>query len=127
MDLTLIVVVVGGLVLGLVLLNFIENAVKSRLASVASSDVQQVMEQLETGALIPLTVEVDGEWYLCYNSITKDFVCQGRDLTEIIERFNLRFPSKGASIYDGDEQAVTKLKQQLKDKNEGINCIRPAS
>ena len=44
-----------------------------------------------------------------------DFVCQGRDLKEIRERFKLRFPDKDAAIYDGDQAAVTALKSQLKE------------
>lgn len=92
-----------------------------------SETFQQTMIDLETGNLVPLTVEVDGEWYLCYNAVSNDFVCQGRDLKEICERFSLRFPNKSAAIYNGDEQAVQHLKQQLKDQNEDISSIRRTS
>ena len=69
-----------------------------------------IARDLDQERLIPLTVEVDLDQYFCYNSITKAFVCQGRDLKEIVERFKLRYPDKAAAIYDGDETAVRTLK-----------------
>jgi len=69
--------------------------------------------ELDEERLIPLTVEVDLDQYFCYNSITKAFVCQGRNLKEIVERFKQRYPDKSAAIYDGDEVAVGTLRSQL--------------
>lgn len=63
--------------------------------------------------VIPLTVEVNNNQYFCYNTITKDFVCQGHSLKEIVDRFRQRYPDKSAAIYDGDETAVRVLKNQL--------------
>jgi hypothetical protein len=77
--------------------------------------IGSVVQALDQERLIPLTVEVDLDQYFCYNSITKAFVCQGRNLKEIVERFQQRYPNKSAAIYDGDETAVTILKLQLKD------------
>jgi hypothetical protein len=68
---------------------------------------------LETGKLIPITVEVDQDQYFCYNALTKDFVCQGFTLGEIAERFMTRFPESKLTIYNGDETAVRVLKEQL--------------
>jgi hypothetical protein len=48
--------------------------------------------------------------YFCYDTQTKDFVCQGQDLEEIRKRFRERFPGKSAAIYNGDELAVKILK-----------------
>ena len=84
-------------------------------------ELTDVSKALDEERLIALTVEVDQNQYFCYNSITKDFVCQGRDLAEIKERFRLRYPDKDAAIYDGDTTAVATLRQQLKElkvKNE---------
>lgn len=79
---------------------------------------------LDEEKLIALTVEVDNNQYFCYNSITKDFVCQGSDLKEIRERFRERYPDKDAAIYDGDESAVATLKLQLKElKKQNENSI----
>ena len=106
----------------------ITNLVLSLLAFLLRRHIEQSMEQELTGVgqaldeerLIALTVEQDNDEYFCYNSITKDFVCQGRDLKEICERFRARYPDKDAAIYDGDQTAVATLKSQLKDlKNKG--------
>jgi hypothetical protein len=84
------------------------------------SELTGVGQALDEERLIALTVEQDNDEYFCYNSITKDFVCQGRDLKEIRERFRTRYPDKDAAIYDGDQTAVATLKSQLKDlKNKG--------
>ena len=88
-----------------------------------SRQVDSVVHDLDQERLIPLTVEVDQNQYLCYNSITKVFVCQGQSLKEIVERFNQRYPEKSAAIYNGDETAVRTLKSQLKDLDENRSSI----
>jgi hypothetical protein len=89
-----------------------------------SQELTTVGQALDEEKLIALTVEVDHDQYFCYNSITKDFVCQGSDLKEIRERFRERYPDKDAAIYDGDESAVATLKLQLKDlKKQNENSI----
>ena len=77
------------------------------------SELSTTMKNLAQKRLIALTVEIDNNQYFCYNALTKDFVCQGYSLKEIIERFRLRFPHKAAAIYDGDETAVKTLKNQM--------------
>jgi len=110
----------------------ITNLVLSLLAFLLRRHIEQSMESELTGVgqaldeerLIALTVEVDQDQYFCYNSITKDFVCQGSDLKEIRERFRARYPDKDAAIYDGDQTAVTTLKSQLKElKKQNENSI----
>ena len=110
----------------------ITNLVLSLLAFLLRRHIEQSMESELTGVgqaldeerLIALTVEVDNNQYFCYNSITNDFVCQGRNLTEIRERFRARYPDKDAAIYDGDKTAVATLKSQLKDlKKQNENSI----
>jgi len=84
-------------------------------------ELTSVGQALDEERLIALTVEQENDQYFCYNSITKDFVCQGRNLTEIRERFRERYPDKDAAIYDGDQTAVATLKSQLNDlKNKGL-------
>ena len=88
------------------------------------SELTGVGQALDEERLIALTVEQEHDQYFCYNSITKDFVCQGRDLKEIRERFRARYPDKDAAIYDGDATAVATLKSQLKDlKKQNENSI----
>jgi hypothetical protein len=106
----------------------IANLVLSLLAFLLRRHIDQelttVGQALDEERLIALTVEIDQDQYFCYNSITKDFVCQGSDLKEIGERFRERYPDKDAAIYDGDESAVATLKLQLKDlKKQNENSI----
>ena len=90
-------------------------------------ELGEIAQDLEAEKLIALTVEVDGDQFLCYNAQTMTFVCQGRDLEEIRKRFRERFPKKNAAIYNGDESAVEVLKQQLKEMNENSSSVGSAS
>jgi hypothetical protein len=98
---------IGLSVLAFLLRRHIEHSMERELTEVGQA--------LDEEKLIALTVEVDHDQYFCYNSITKDFVCQGSDLKEIRERFRARYPDKDAAIYDGDATAVATLKSQLKE------------
>ena len=101
--------------------NLLEFLLRQHIERSMESELTGVGQALDEERLIALTVEVDQDQYFCYNSITKDFVCQGSDLTEIRKRFRERYPDKDAAIYDGDESAVAALKSQLKDlKAKGI-------
>jgi len=73
----------------------------------------KTLEKLENETLIILEVEsVDNE-FLCYNHFTKDFVCTGQNLVEIIKNFNQRYPDKNAAIARGDPAALAVLKKQF--------------
>ena len=98
-----------------------------RIESRIVEELGEIAQDLEAEKLIALTVEVDGDQFLCYNAQTMTFVCQGRDLEEIRERFRQRYPSKSAAIYNGDESAVEVLKKQLKELNENSRSIGSAS
>jgi heme/copper-type cytochrome/quinol oxidase subunit 1 len=105
MWLSLVVMVFNLLVL------WLARRIEARL----TEELGEIAQDLEAEKLIALTVEVDGDQFLCYNAQTMSFVCQGRNLEEIRERFRQRYPSKSAAIYNGDESAVKTLKQQLKE------------
>jgi hypothetical protein len=107
--------------LGLSLLAFL---LRRHIEQSMEHELTSVGQALDEEKLIALTVEVDDDQYFCYNSITKDFVCQGSNLKEIRERFRARYPDKDAAIYDGDESAVAALKSQLKElKKQNENSI----
>jgi hypothetical protein len=101
--------------LGLAILCFLLFVwfVSRRIEAHISQQLNEVIEDLAQNRLIPLRVEKYGDQFLCYHSVTSDFVCQGADLSEIIEKFKARYPEKSASIYNGDELAVKDLRQQL--------------
>ena len=105
------------------IVSWFENRIRAHL----ERDLDEVMSELELEKLIPLTVEVAGDQYLCYNSITQEFVCQGVNLVEIVKRFKQRYPEKSAAIYNGDETAVRTLKSQLKELDENSSSIRYTS
>ena len=92
---------------------WIARRIEARIEARMTEELGDIARDLEEEKLIALTVEVDGDQFLCYNAQTMTFVCQGRDLEEIRERFRQRFPSKSAAIFNGDESAVNMLKQQL--------------
>jgi len=110
----------------------ITNLILGLLAFLLRRHIEQSMEKelsyvgqaLDEERLIALTVEQQHDQYFCYNSVTNDFVCQGRDLKEIRERFRERYPDKDAAIYDGDRTAVATLKSQLEElKKQNENSI----
>jgi hypothetical protein len=114
---------IGWLITSLVL-SLLAFLLRRHIEHSMESELTGVGQALDEERLIALTVEVDHDQYFCYNSITKDFVCQGSDLKEIRERFRARYPDKDAAIYDGDETAVAILKAQLKElKKQNENSI----
>ena len=113
-----------GWLLFSIALSLLEFLLRRHLERSMESELTGVGQALDEEKLIALTVEQEHDQYFCYNSITKDFVCQGRDLKEIRERFRARYPDKDAAIYDGDETAVAILKAQLKElKKQNENSI----
>ena len=96
-------------------LNLLVLWIARRIEARWAEELSDLAQELEAEKLIALTVEVDGDQFLCYNAQTMMFVCQGRDLEEIRKRFRERFPSKSAAIYNGDESAVKVLRTQLKE------------
>jgi hypothetical protein len=114
---------IGWLIFNIAL-SVLEFFLRQHIERSMESELTGVGQALDEERLIALTVEVDHDQYFCYNSITKDFVCQGSDLKEIRERFRARYPDKDAAIYDGDESAVATLKSQLKElKKQNENSI----
>jgi hypothetical protein len=121
---TIIAAMFTGVGFGVIVFLLFVWAISRRIQFRVESELSDVMEKLAQDRLIALTVEIDNNQYFCYNALTKDFVCQGHSLKEIIERFRLRFPDKAAAIYDGDETAVQALKSQMKDMDENSSSIR---
>ena len=114
---------IGWLIFSIAL-SVLEFLLRRHVERSMGSELTGVEHALDEERLIALTVEVDHNQYFCYNSLSKDFVCQGSDLKEIRERFRARYPDKDAAIYDGDESAVATLKSQLKElKKQNENSI----
>jgi len=73
----------------------------------------ETLEKLENETLIILEVESVDNQFLCYNHFTKDFVCTGQNLVEIIKNFKQRYPDKDAAIARGDPAVLAVLKKQF--------------
>jgi predicted negative regulator of RcsB-dependent stress response len=107
--------VVVGIVLGAAIVQIWQVWQIHREVSRMEEEVSETLEKLEKETLIILEVEPINDEFLCYNHITKDFVCKGRDIVEIVESFKQRYPDKDAAIAKGDPAALSVLKQQLKE------------
>ena len=107
--------VVVGIVLGAAIVQIWQVWQIHREVSRMEEEVSETLEKLEKETLIILEVEPINDQFLCYNHFTKDFVCKGRDIVEIVESFKQRYPNKDAAIAKGDPAALAVLKQQLKE------------
>ena len=107
--------VVVGIVLGAVIVQIWQVWQIHREVSRMEEEVSETLEKLDKETLIILEVEPINDQFLCYNHFTKDFVCKGRDIVEIVESFKQRYPNKDAAIAKGDPAALAVLKQQLKE------------
>lgn len=109
-----IVDIVLAMILGYALAKLIIAWFEHKLMKHLDAEIGHVVRDLDSGQLIPLTVEQHNEIFLCYNSITNEFVCQGTDLYDIARRFNERYPGKNATIHRGDTEVLRLLKKQMK-------------
>jgi hypothetical protein len=87
------------------------------------TETELTMAEIQDGSLIPLTVELDNNTFFCYNMLTKEFVCQGNDLNEIMKKFTERFPDTMLSIYNDNSTAVKILNEQRRSQLENRNRI----
>lgn len=112
----------------LMVLVWVTTRITSRIfGRTVDSDRVRIRIELDKEQLIPLSIEVDGDQYLCYNSITNNFVCQGSNLNEIITRFRARFPDKQAAFVKGNDAVIAALQLQSKDLYENSSSIRSPS
>jgi len=104
-----IIPVFVGMVLGVMILQVINIYRAWREFNEPASDVEEFVDKMVKQKLIILDIEaVDGQ-FMCYNSLTKEFVCMGQNMTEVQERFRQRYPDKEAALIKEDPAA-----QQLK-------------
>lgn len=105
-----IIPVFVGIVLGVMILQVINIYRAWREFNEPASEVEEFVDKMVKQKLIILDIEaVDGQ-FMCYNSLTKEFVCMGQNMTEVQERFRQRYPHKEAALIKEDPAA-----QQLKE------------
>jgi hypothetical protein len=66
-----------------------ERFVERLLAEVDKTLEQEKAESANTRRV---EIEVVDNQVLCYNADTKEYICQGQDLSQVIENFKQRFP-----------------------------------
>jgi hypothetical protein len=105
-----IIPVFVGVVLGVMILQAINIYRAWREFNETDHEVEEFVDKLDNQKIIILEVEaVDGQ-FMCYNILTKEFVCMGRNMAEVAERFQQRYPGKEAGIVKEDPVA-----QQLRE------------
>jgi Na+/phosphate symporter len=105
-----IIPVFVGVVLGVMILQVINIYRAWREFNEPASEVEEFVDKMVKQKLIILDVEAVDEQFMCYNSLTKEFVCMGRNMEEVQERFRQRYPHKEAALIKEDPVA-----QQLKE------------
>jgi hypothetical protein len=115
----------GGILLLVALVALLVKWIRNKRWQQANQELETTIIRLIDEQLIMLEVEVADDMYLCYNHLTSDFVCQGRNMEDIIQRFHSRYPNKEAALYCVNESAVETLLSQLKEFHENRNRIRP--
>ena len=109
-------------------LNHLRELLEEAMNEVADpKDDNDLKSKVESGKIVLLEVEVENNQFFCYNSKTNQFVCQGKDVGEIIENFKQRFPGLNAVLHTGDETALKTLRQQLKEHRETSDSIGSSS
>lgn len=92
-----------------------------RVTKKLEAELNKSVEKAQNN-IISLDIEIDNGHYYCYNSVNKQFICQGATAQEIRDAFRARYPIQGAFLNDSDANpAVQTLVNELKKlKNDGI-------
>ena len=101
-----------GIGIGFAMLGIYVWVLYQRIKGRVDDMVKQIIREAEAD-LIGLDIEVDNGIYFCYNNEDKQFVCQGKTVSEIRQAFQNRFPGKTAYLAGGDPKVVAELKTEL--------------
>ena len=78
-------------------------------------EVRKELDQVTTKPvdnILTLDVQRVGDQYLCYDIMTNDFVCQGKNIAELSENFRVRYPTMQASLSSTDEETIAALSRE---------------
>jgi hypothetical protein len=114
MDDTIITVIIV-LLAGWMIRRWIEHKLLMRL----HDKIQEAKQLHQTMPMRLVVEEINGRFY-SWDRMTDDFVCQGADLEELRDNFELRFPDKNFSVV-AEEPVMTKLREQLEHLNQNEN------
>ena len=108
--------IIGGILMGIgigfVVLGLYIWILFQRIKGRVDHMVDQIIQEAESN-LVGLDIEVDKDTYFCYNSEDKQFICQGKTVSEIRQAFGARFPTKTAYLAGGDPRVVAEFKTEL--------------
>jgi hypothetical protein len=82
--------------------------------------VKTTLEEVRA-SLVGLIIEQDGDQLYAYRETDRQFLCQGRDIAEIRQKFSEQYPDKTAYLSGGDPDLLERLKielSQLKEKEQ---------
>jgi hypothetical protein len=102
-----------GVILSFVLIYlYIRNLIR-KVMSELDRHIDQVKDKL-----MPVVIErVNGQLY-CYTEPDKQFICQGVNMAEIKQAFEVRHPDMTAYLAGGEKELIEELRTQLKELNE---------
>lgn len=80
----------AGALAATALIRFAVNRFVERLLAEVDEALEQ--EKAESANTCRVEIEVVNNQILCYNVDTKEYICQGQDLSQVIENFKQRFP-----------------------------------
>ena len=108
--------IIGGILMGIgigfVVLGLYIWILFQRIKGRVDHMVDQIIQEAESN-LVGLDIEVDSGMYFCYNKKDKQFICQGKTVSEIRQAFGARFPGKTAYLAGGDPRVVAEFKTEL--------------
>jgi len=111
-----------GLGIGIALTLKIGTWYLERLGDMFEDEIDRKLD-----TYIGIDVEVDNGIILCYNSETRQFLCQGNTIADITTAFQEMFPHQTAYLNGGDPEIVTQWKMQIQIQNENSRNVRPTS
>jgi hypothetical protein len=93
---------------------FLIRTVFTLIAWRLEKQIIHIEKSIESQYVI-LDLEHTDNQYFCYNTRTKDFVCQGQTMSDLVQNFKSRYPTKRGVIYNAETDAVTALDKDLKE------------
>lgn len=82
------------------------------LARRLEAHLTEAVDQVKS-SLVPVIVERQNGSIYCYAKDDHQFLCQGKNLEEIRQAFELRFPDKTAYLAGGDQELVDELRSAI--------------
>lgn len=106
-----VITFIAGMAVAALIIRWMARTAIERLLKKLEQEMSQPADAAAPGSM-ELKVELAGNQFLCYNSSTMDFVCQGSDIVEITKNFRKRYPNRNASLISDNTEVMKVLHQQ---------------